>query len=87
MEEQLTPEQVQNHIRAAFDSVGLINDVVAGTQMQNASIEDKKNAIQRNIGHLNIMLGKEWFVEGLTEQQATDINDCITAGNTYIAEN
>lgn len=87
MEDQLTPEQIQNHINAAFDSVGLINGVVAGTQMENANVTDKKDTIERNIGHLNIMLGKEWFSTNLTEQQTTDINNCITAGNTYIAEN
>jgi len=82
-----TPEQVQRHISAAFDSVSLVNDVIAGTRMQNESLENKKSTVERNVGHLNIMMAKEWFVDGLTEQQNTDITDCITAGNAYVAGN
>jgi len=30
-------------------------------------------------------MGKDWFVDGCTTQQKTDINAAITAGNTYTA--
>jgi hypothetical protein len=79
-----TPEQIQQHIRAAFDSVNLINGIIAGTNMADATLEKKKDAVKRNIEHLELMMGKTWFAEGCTSTQTTNINTCITAGNTYV---
>lgn len=75
-----TPEEIQNHISAAFDSVNLINDTI--TKPVN---DQRKDTVKRNVEHLEIMLGKEWFADALTTQQRTNINNCITAGNTYTA--
>jgi hypothetical protein len=80
MEETQTPEQVQQHISAAFDSVNLINDEITKEVTDN-----RKDTVKRNFEHLEIMMGKEWFAAGCTEQQTTDINACITAGKAYIA--
>jgi len=80
MEETQTPEQVQQHISAAFDSVNLINDEITKEVTDN-----RKDTVRRNVQHLEIMIGKEWFVAGCTEQQSLDINACIAAGNTYTA--
>jgi hypothetical protein len=79
-----TPEQVQQHIRAAFDSVDLINGIIDGTKMVDAPLENKKNTVSRNVEHLELMMGKTWFAEGCTPTQTTNINTCITAGNTYV---
>jgi hypothetical protein len=79
-----TPEQVQNHITAAFDSVNLINGIIAGTQMTEATLEKKKGAVSRNVEHLELMMGKTWFTEGCTSTQTTNINTCIAAGHTYV---
>jgi hypothetical protein len=79
-----TPEQVQNHITAAFDSVNLINGIIAGTQMTEATLEKKKGAVSRNVEHLELMMGKTWFAEGCTSTQTTNINTCIAAGHTYV---
>ena len=78
--ETQTPEQVQQHISAAFDSVNLINSEI--TQEIN---DQRKDTVKRNVEHLELMLGKDWFAAGCTEQQVTDINACITAGKAYIA--
>jgi hypothetical protein len=75
-----TPEQIQQHISAAFDSVNLINNEITQEATSN-----RKDTVKRNIQHLEIMMGKEWFEAGCTEQQVTDINTAITAGNAYIA--
>jgi hypothetical protein len=80
MEETLTPEQVQQHINAAFDSVNLINNEITKEVTDN-----RKDTVKRNVQHLEIMMGKEWFAAGCTTQQVTDINTCIAAGNTYAA--
>jgi len=80
MEETQTPEQVQQHISAAFDSVNLINDEITKEVTDN-----RKDTVKRNYEHLEIMIAKDWFIAGCTEQQATDINACITAGKAYVA--
>ena len=71
--EEQTPEQVQRSISAAFDSVNLINQLKA----QPSLTEEEQDRLNRNVEHLRIMLAKEWFSTGLTEQQKTDINSCF----------
>lgn len=79
MEETYTTEQVQRHISAAFDSVNLINATI--TEPVN---DQRKDTVKRNVEHLELMISKDWFEAGCTEQQVTDINACITAGKLYI---
>jgi len=71
--EEQTPEQVQRSISAAFDSVNLINEL----KLQLSLTEEEQDRLNRNVEHLRIMLAKEWFSEGLTEQQRIDINSCL----------
>jgi hypothetical protein len=71
--EEQTPEQVQRSISAAFDSVNLINQLKA----QPSLTEEEQDRLNRNVEHLRIMLAKEWFSEGLTEQQRIDIDACL----------
>ncbi len=71
--EEQTPEQVQRSISAAFDSVNLINQLKA----QPSLTEEEQDRVNRNVEHLRIMLAKEWFSEGLTEQQIIDIDYCL----------
>jgi len=86
-DETLTQEEIRSSINAAFDSVGLINGIVDGTQMENETIQEKKDAIDRNVGHLEIMTGKDWFNDGLEEGEADQITAAITAGNSFTAAN
>ena len=71
--EEQTPEQVQRSISAAFDSVNLINEL----KLQPSLTEEEQDRLNRNVEHLRIMLAKEWFSEGLTEQQRIDIDACL----------
>ena len=80
MEETKTTEQVQRNISAPFDSVNLINNEIA----QEAT-DNRKDSVKRNYQHLEIMLAKTWFAEGLTEQQRADIDAAIAAGQTFAA--
>lgn len=74
-----TPEQIQKDVSAAFDSVNLINKLVLET------ISDKKKSnVDRNVKHLELMVTKEFFSSALTEEQTTEITDCIAEGNAYI---
>jgi hypothetical protein len=77
--EKQTPN-TEKAISAAFDSVNLINRLILET-----ADDKKKSNVERNVKHLELMLTKEFFTEALTESQRTEIEMCITAGNTYIA--
>lgn len=65
-----TQEQIAQSISAAFDSVNLVAELKAKASVT----EDEQGTIDRNVEHLNIMLGKEWFAEALTAEQAAQIN-------------
>jgi len=61
--EELTAEQIAQHYSAAMDSVNLLN---AG-QPENMSDEDWADTVSRNVEHLEIMVGKDfWTTEDLT---------------------
>ena len=77
--EKQTPNPAKS-ISAALDSVTLINKLITETA------DDKKKAnVERNVKHLELMLTKDFFTEALTKEQKTEIEACITAGNSYIA--
>ena len=73
-QETFTSEQVQKHIAAAFDSVNLINELNAVESLTQEQVDSK----ERNVQHLEIMIAKEWFVEALTEEQTSIINQLIS---------
>ena len=79
-QQEITPtlEEIQQHINAAFDSVNLINN-----EITKEITEDSKNNIKRNYQHLEIMISKDWFITGCTEQQVIDINASIAVGKAY----
>ena len=64
--ENQTSEQIAQSVSAAFDSVDLIN--------RN---EDDAATIERNVEHLRIMMGFEWFASALTAEQTEQINTII----------
>jgi hypothetical protein len=78
--EERTPEQIQQSIRAAFDSVNLINSTILLTVN-----DERKKLVSRNVGHLRIMLTKTWFDAGLTVTEKTAINTSITNGDNYVS--
>ena len=83
--EEMTVEEIQQSVTAAFHSVDLINAVIAGDQMADESAEEKQDAVSRNVEHLKIMVAKEWFAEALSADQTTAMNTCISAGEGYTA--
>jgi hypothetical protein len=70
----------QKSVSAAYDSVNLINKTILET------IDDKKKSlVERNVGHLKVMMKKDLFIKELTIEQKTEIESCILAGTTYIS--
>ena len=73
MEDQITAEQIAQHYSAAMDSVTLLN---AG-QPEDMSNEDWADCVSRNVEHLQIMVGKDFW----TDEDLTPFNDAITANS------
>ena len=79
--DDLTTEQVQQHFTAMGHSVSLINDIIAGDAMAYDTTEDKQDCVGRNVGHLEIMVAKDFW----TSEDMTAANAAISAGNAYTA--
>jgi hypothetical protein len=69
MEITFTPEQVAKSVSAAYDSVAIINELNGKMDIT----EEETATLDRNVEHIRIMMGKEWFVAGLTDQQITEL--------------
>ena len=62
-------------------SVDLINDIVAGNQDDDMEAADRQDTVDRNVAHLEIMVGKDdWGSEDMAASNAA-----ITAGQGYTA--
>jgi hypothetical protein len=75
-----TTEEITKHILAAFDSVNLINE-----EIQKTITDEIKSTVDRNVEHLEVMLEKDWFSDGLTNEQRTNIDNSIINGKLYIS--
>lgn len=71
--EELTQEQMEKQVSAAFDSVNLITNL----KTKDVLTDEDNSTINRNVEHLKIMMGKDWFVTALTTSQKTKINNLI----------
>jgi hypothetical protein len=67
MELELTKEQIAQSVTAAYNSVTLITELNA----KETLTEEETETVTRNVEHIRIMMGKEWFVGGLTKKQVT----------------
>ena len=59
MNDEITPEKIEQHYLAAMDSVNLLN---AG-KPQNMTEEEWADCVARNVGHLKIMLAKTFWTD------------------------
>jgi hypothetical protein len=73
IEPELTTEQIEKSVNAAFDSVNLVNEL----KVKPSLTDEEQDRLDRNKQHLEIMLAKDWFSAALTEEQTTQINECI----------
>jgi hypothetical protein len=80
-------QDVQQSITAAFHSVELIDAILIGDVMESDPINDKVQRVDANVGHLNLMLSKEWFSEALTVEQRGEMELVISSGSAYVAQN
>ena len=81
--DDLTTEQIAQHYTAMGHSVSLIHDIIAGDAMADDTTEDKQDCVGRNVGHLEIMVAKDYW----TDEDMTEVNAAIVAGKAYNVKN
>ena len=67
--EELTKEQIEKSVSAAYDSVNLINEL----NSKETKAGEDTDVINRNKEHVKIMLSKNWLVEALTTDQKAEL--------------
>ena len=79
-EEAREADQMAQDYSAMGHSVSLITDVIAGDAMADDEDAEKKDCVDRNVRHLEIMVAKDdWGSESMSASSAA-----ITAGKAYI---
>lgn len=80
-----TQEEVAQMIKAARDSVWVIEDTLAQLQAGKTANNQRKGDIERNVGHLGVVVAdKDVMSSG---QDISDLNAAIAMGNAKLAEN
>jgi hypothetical protein len=75
-----TPEQIAQHYSAMGDSVWLINAIIAGEQMADKTEAERKDTVERNVAHLELMRAKDFW----TNEDMTAVDAAIVAGKAYV---
>lgn len=83
--EPRTPEQIQATIRAARDSVWVIDDTIAQLNTGKTANKERKGLIDRNVGHLKLVVADPEIVN--SGEDISDLNAAIVAGEAKLAEN
>jgi len=69
MDDNLTPEEIQQHIENCFHSYVICEELSALESLD----EEQADRLDRNERHIQIMLAKDWFREGCTAEQITQL--------------
>jgi hypothetical protein len=80
-EDVKTAEDIAQDYTAMGHSVELINGIIDGSKRVDESAEDKQSTVDRNVEHLELMVAKDYW----TDEDMTDVESAITAGNNYTA--
>ena len=80
-EDVKTAEDIAQDFTAMGHSVELINGIIDGSKMVDDEAEDKQSTVDRNVEHLELMVAKDYW----TDEDMTDVESAITAGNNYTA--
>ena len=80
-EDLKTAEDIAQDFTAMGHSVELINGIIDGSKMVDDEAEDKQSTVDRNVEHLELMVAKDYW----TDEDMTDVESAITAGNNYTA--
>jgi hypothetical protein len=75
-----TAEQIAQDYKAMGDSVWLINAIIAGNQMAHKVEAERKDTVERNVAHLELMRAKDFW----TNEDMTAVDAAIVAGKAYV---
>lgn len=84
-EQQKTLEQIQGTIRAARDSVWVINDELQKLSEAGTLTDNNRGNIQRNVAHLKLVVADPQISE--SGEEIDDLNIAISAGETALENN
>jgi hypothetical protein len=84
MQEEMTIEQIRDTIKAARDSVHVINKVLEQLAADKPANQHRKGDLQRNVGHLKIIVAKQEIIDSGEDIQ--DLLAAIAAGKAKLAE-
>lgn len=77
----LTPEQMaEKDLRAAMDSVNLINNLIE----EGSHSQEIDNNVRRNYQHLELVLQREHIITDTSDKSA--LTNAITAGKAFAPE-
>lgn len=86
-----TAEEITQHFNACGHSVDLINGIIDGSRMDEETQDEKNDAMDRNVKHLQIQESRQWYIDDSESREApadkASISAAITAGKTYMADN
>ena len=82
--EPRTLEQIQGTIRAARDSVWVVEDTIAQLADGKTANRERKENIERNVSHLKLVVADEEIIS--SNEDIADLHAAITAGEAKLAE-
>lgn len=83
-EETKTQEEILKTIKAARDSVSVINETAADLDAGATPTLDRKGNLDRNVGHLNVVVARQYIID--SGEDISDLNAAITLGESKLAE-
>lgn len=75
----MTQEQIESTVRAARDSVWVINDELAKLSAGQQWNDERKGNIQRNVAHLELVMANSQITDSGLD--LSDLTTAIVAGN------
>lgn len=84
-QEARTLEQIQATIRAARDSVWVVNDEIQKLADGQPATKERKGNIDRNVAHLKLVVADPEIVA--SGEDIADLQAAIVAGEAKLAEN
>lgn len=83
--EPKTPEEIQQIIKAARDSIWVIEDSIARLDAGDQHTNEIKNTIDRNVNHLKIIVADQEIAN--SEHDISDLYAAILLGESKLEEN
>lgn len=79
--DELNQEQIAHEYLAMLDSVGVINAVIAGQEMEFSETPQKKACVQRNVRHLEAMRSQTYW----TTEDMAPVDAAIISGTAFVS--